>query len=59
MQEVQYSLPSIVDDESNDVTVRHTTLPPFVTFKDDTYTIKPRLAGHVGFFSVVGILTDT
>ena len=57
---VLYTLPAVVDDEKQEVSVSHSQLPSFVSFAsvDKTYTIQPSLSTATGIYLVSGDLSD-
>jgi hypothetical protein len=61
-KELNYALPSIIDDENNPIYVVTTTIPNFVTFKsaENSYLIAPvNPSNSLGIFNVKGYLSDT
>lgn len=52
-------LPAIRDEEFNEITVKHVSLPPFVEYSNLAYTISPQSNSLVGqAFLVSGSLND-
>ena len=61
---ITYTLPSYSDTEGQTITVESfrplsTTLPAFVTFSSNKYTIAPKLSSQVGVHAIQVVLTDS